>query len=446
MLLEDGIADTKTQTETSQNTSAQQIHATSSKANPTDLLLSIEDDSGHKAFQAPTGAVTSGVDEDAAFAVKAEQRRRMDEIVENHILDLHVYDKPYTKPTNARHECLDEQFFMSGAIVTGPVDELFRNAAPSATTRNNRSFGLLAVPEEPGASDEASAMPSRRSRRLLFSAQTSKVGDTTLDEPSTLNSPTVQTKAKQLSSGEPTTPAHPPRVRIVKPKPVLTAKRIPKDKPVFAPADFDPARDAKSASSKEEHGSSTPTSAGQETPRKKETPVPAPRLPSAYMIRSPSAAREETASAHEETPTPAPLTTSSRKTRASAKPQQKTATDARKGTTGAHEGATEVRKETPIPAPRPWEGLLPSPGTLGSAVSSPGQSRSSGVPAPFSPSPAPKAKKPRRSRIASSPLVKSQSAKSEDPEPEPGSTPTLTSGDSTPIRGSGRKKHVRFAN
>ncbi|RYP54354.1 hypothetical protein DL768_000928 [Monosporascus sp. mg162] len=75
--------------------------------------------------------------EDAAVALeKREQRRRMDDIAKDHILDLHVYDRPAQRGRKASATSRDDDFLMSGAIVTGSVDGLLRRTVPSVTSQD----------------------------------------------------------------------------------------------------------------------------------------------------------------------------------------------------------------------------------------------------------------------------------------------------------------------
>ncbi|RYP30143.1 hypothetical protein DL767_006391 [Monosporascus sp. MG133] len=70
---------------------------------------------------------------DAAVPLeKREQRRRMDGIVKDHILDLHVYDKPARRDRKASKTSRNDDFLMSGAIMTG--SDLLGGTAPSVTS------------------------------------------------------------------------------------------------------------------------------------------------------------------------------------------------------------------------------------------------------------------------------------------------------------------------
>lgn len=158
--------------------------------------------------------------EEIAVANKAEQRRRMDEIVKDHILDLHVYDKPISRRRSARPIRLDNQFLMSGAL---PI--------PGSALPNDSN-----PPDTPAMADNVVA------------------------ENSLLSSPTLHTKqAQRLSMAHVNTKPVP----IRRPRPqVLAPKRIPKVMPVFAPIVSEKLEDPKTSS---------PVVA------RKETPIPAPQ-------------------------------------------------------------------------------------------------------------------------------------------------------------------------
>ncbi|RYP76153.1 hypothetical protein DL771_001977 [Monosporascus sp. 5C6A] len=250
-----------------------------SRVKPAVLQSSDKESSGSGEAQTlytPKPGVKDDVEDAAAALEKREQRRRMDDIAKDHILDLHVYDKPARKGRKASTTNRDDDFLMSGAIVTGPVDDVLGKTVPSVTSQG-----------------------------------TPLIEESTTDEPLLPSSPTVHTKkARRLESDKPTKP-----VPIQGPRSqVFTQKRVPRVTPVFAPTISDLMEHAKKSSDGEGR-----TDASHGPSMGEEGPVSSPNVHS-------------------------PL---------------------------------RVRKETPIPAPQPWKGLLRSPGVATFQAISPHQSRPS---------------------------------------------------------------------
>ncbi|RYP89617.1 hypothetical protein DL770_004264 [Monosporascus sp. CRB-9-2] len=234
--------------------------------------------------------IKDGVEDAAVPLEKREQRRRMDDIVKDHIFDLHVYDKPAQRGRKASTTSRDDDFLMAGAIVTGSGDDLLGGTAPSVTSQD-------IVRDVYTWGEQLQGTPP--------------IEESTTDEPFLLSSPTIHTKkAQRLESDKPTKPT-----LIQGPRPqVFTRKRIPRVTPVLAPTISELMEHAKKSS-----GGRDQTEASHGPSMGAKGPVSSPKVHS-------------------------PL---------------------------------RVRKETPIPAPQPWKGLLRSPGVAPFQAISPHQSRPS---------------------------------------------------------------------
>ncbi len=206
---------------------------------------------------------------DVAAADRAEKRRRMDEIVKEHIRDLHVYDKPSSTSRNTRGT--SHAYFMSGAIPTGSSDNLLSNTIASATATVSHRSGVW------------------QSARIMQSRGTPRMEESTIDEPFIPSSPTVHAQKRKAQRPSLDIPAKPVHIRGPLTQ-SFTPKRIPKVTPVFAPTIPELVEYAKTSSSggkgeKDEspiraYGNRKPTSSDHiksSVSTRKETPIPVPQ-------------------------------------------------------------------------------------------------------------------------------------------------------------------------
>lgn len=273
MLLEDDNVDVELDTEPSHDDPTQLDHLTSSALNLEELKLSPKQNSDSDESEKLDNAGEAKIDD------KVEQRRRMDEIVKEHVLDLHVYDRPPRR--NMRSMGQDNDFLMSGAIVTGSLDNLLGDLDPSTTDlRAQQAAMAVPTPSKP-----------RRSPRNLKVKGTPALESSIMDEEFPPSSPTMQTKQARRLSGKTTKPVPIPRPSSK----VLTPKRIPKVTPVFTPTTSELAEHGKTLSvakgkdksialSSELRSVSFSNAKSPVRPRK-ETPVPAPQ-PWKYILPS----------------------------------------------------------------------------------------------------------------------------------------------------------------
>ena len=246
--------------------------------------------------------------EDAnALARELEQRRRMDKIVKNHVLDLHVYDKPFLRRTAVANSSHNARFLMSSPFTDLLADNAPSNiASPSVVREHLMPKGrrdlnfrktevkpLVAIPDEwivfhgrmsePQA-DTAMPPPARRSIRLADTDDSSPRAENTTAEPPMPASPTLQTEQARHVNAKRAKPVPilPP------PRPILGRKRIPKVAPVFAPTVPALVESASSPSPEPDQKPESPictnkyqsASSIKQSPSvmdRKETPIPAPQ-------------------------------------------------------------------------------------------------------------------------------------------------------------------------
>ena len=275
--------------------------------------------------------------EDNPMAERLEQRRRMDKIVKDHVLDRHVYNRLHSRRTATKVPGYDDQFLMAGGlgahIADGPLNETASSAIlvdrsgtrkrKQSLTRNGGDMPLMASSRgysphqhvrEP-QTDAVVSTPTRRSSRLFHTNGASPIQEGTIIDPVVPASPTLQTKqARRLDAGI----SRPVRI-LPPPRPTLAPKRIPKVTPTFPP--FVPKQ----------------TEQSESPPSKSVTPILAPTIPE--LLEKAKSGDIELAKR--------------RNSPMHAKISQSTSP-------AAHPPSSPiVRKETPVTAPQPWKHLLP---------------------------------------------------------------------------------------